>query len=142
MTVHRLIDSVEINWEALTGPTRDAGTRREPPEQCVDGHASLHRIRGEDLACLPALRQLHAQAVTRGLLLDSEAGFIGFLATAAYCLRVADDPAALFAHCVRSTSYPATLQDEDRAIQALKRERVTEANARRWLIEKRPDPKV
>lgn len=136
MAVHRLFDSVQINWEALTGPRLDADARREPPEQWADSHASIHHIRDGDLHSLPSLRQLYHQAVTRHLLPDSEAGFIGFLATAAYCLRVADDPPALFAHCVKTGSYPATLQDEDRATKALKAERAADASARRWLVER------
>lgn len=136
MAIHRLFGSVQINWEALTGPKLDAEGFREPPEQRVDSHASLRRIRDGDLHSLPALRQLCHQAVTRGLLLDSEGGFIGFLATAAFCLRVADDPAALFAYCVRTGSYPATLRDEDRATTALKAERAADASARRWFVER------
>jgi hypothetical protein len=48
------------------------------------------------------LECLYDQAVHRGHLLDSEAGFIRFAATAAYCLRVGDNPVALFAHLVQA----------------------------------------
>lgn len=63
------------------------------------------------------LECLDEQAVHRGHLRDSEAGFIRFASTAAYCLRVGDKPAALFAYLVRAGEYPAMLQDEVRAME-------------------------
>ncbi len=47
---------------------------------------------------------------------------MGFLSTAAYCRRVGNDPAALFAHLIKNDRYPATLVDEDWAVAALKEE--------------------
>jgi hypothetical protein len=66
------------------------------------------------------------------------AGFLGFVATAFYCLRVGDRPAALLAHLVKSGDYPATLEDEDRAVAAFRRAREAEPQARRWLKVKPP----
>lgn len=129
MVVRRLFENVEIDWDALTGPRWDASADPHPGPT-----PSLGDIRDSDLSSLAELRILHHQAIQLGILPDSEAAFIGFLATAAYCLRVGDRPCALFAHCVRSGRYPATLEDEDRAMEQLKRDRASELGASGWLV--------
>lgn len=130
MTVHRLFDSVQINWETLTGPKPGNST----PDDRIRSGASLHRIRDDDLRSVAALECLYDQAVHRGHLRDSEAGFIRFASTAAYCIRVGDDPAALFAYLVRAGEYPATLEDEDRAMALIRGERADARMAHRWLV--------
>ena len=136
MAVRPLFENLEIDWEALTGPAVDRGPAPRP--DAIGPSPSLNHIRDDDLRSVSSLRCLHGQAVARGLLADSEARFIGFFATAFYCLRVGDRPAALFAHLVRSGDYPAALEDEDRALSALRQARAAETAARRWLAVKRP----
>src|SRR4051794_2332708 len=94
-----LFENLEIDWEAFTGPAVDLGpaVRRD----AIGPSPSLNHIREDDLRSVSSLRILYGQALVRGLLVDSEARFFGFIATASYCLRVGDRPAALFAHLVR-----------------------------------------
>jgi len=134
VAIHRLFESLEIKWKELKGPSRTHEESSGPARPIGDGAPSLARVRESDLRCVSSLELLYDQAVHRGHLRDSEAGFIRFASTAAYCLRVGDDPAALFAYLVRAGEYPATLEDEDRALASIKEARSAARKARRWLV--------
>ena len=129
--MQRLFENLRINWDALALPRSATEDCSRDDPSCRD-FASLRDIREADLASVASLDVLYRQAVVRGILADSEANHLGFLATAAYCRRVGDEPPALFAHLIRNRRYPATLMDEDWAVSALREERSKQANYR-WL---------
>ncbi len=133
MAIHRLLEDLEIDWHRLRGPAldRDAAAASRDPGQ--GRRLTLENFRTGHLRSPAALEALYRQAVARGLLADSEAGFITFLSTAAYCLRVGRRPAALFVHLVKKRAFPASLTDEDRALAGLKRRLAWERERRRWL---------
>lgn len=132
--MQRLFENIEINWDALALPGRTSEEGRLAPESCAGLAPSLRGVRAEDLASVASLEVLYGQAVAQGILADSEANFLGFLSTAAYCRRVGDDPPALFAHFIRNRHYPATLEDEDRAISAVKQGRSVNAEQRPRIL--------
>jgi len=136
VAVLQLFENVQIDWEALVAP--GVGDGPDPRSDAMGPSPSLSDIREDDLRSVPSLRGLHGQAIARGLLVDSEARYFGFLATAFYCLRVGDRPAALFAYLLRTGESPAALEDEDRATAALREARAAESQLRRWLAPKRP----
>lgn len=136
MAVRQLFENMQINWEALVAPGVGSGPESRP--DAMGPSPSLSDLRDDDLRSVPSLRVLYGQAIARGLLVDSEAGYFGFLATAFYCLRVGDRPAALFAYLVRTGESPAALEDEDRATAALREAWAAESQVRRWLAPKRP----
>lgn len=137
MGLQRLFDNIEINWDALALPENASEPLRHAHTPRQGASPTLRDIRDADLESVSSLDVLYGEAVGRGLLPDSEANFLGFFATASYCRRVGEDPAALFAHFVRSGQYPATLEDEDWAISALKRVREAERNDGRSLVVRR-----
>lgn len=122
MALHRLFEGLEIDWQQFRGPAldRDAAGAAGGPGQ-GGPPLTLENFRSEHLRSPVALEGLRRQAVARGLLADSEADRIHFLATAAYCLRVGRRPAALFAHLVRRREFPASHADEERGWFAFKR---------------------
>lgn len=130
--IQKLFDTVEIDWERLQGPARDPGNHGSPGEG-VGGSVSLKSFREEDLHSVPSLRALYREAVSRGLVADSEGGLIAFCSTAALCLRVGDRPAALFVHLMKRGEFLATLADEDRACSALKQDAAVQRKKLAWL---------
>jgi hypothetical protein len=63
---------------------------------------------------------LYRDVVARPLVARSQWSLLSFFSTAAYCLRVGKKPDALFKYLIHSGDFPATLEDEDRTIAALK----------------------
>lgn len=133
MGLARLFDNLVIDWEELRGPRAAGGHHARRPARAPLPDRPIESLRAEELGAADVLRGAYRTSVARGLLADSEAGFLAFLSTAAYCERVGERPAALFLHLVRAGRFPATLEDEDRAVAALKRLLAAEGEARRWL---------
>jgi hypothetical protein len=131
VAVHRLFENIEVDWRALSEPgqgeIQPASERRQGPQ------LSLATFNDEHLRSLSCVRALYRRAVARGIVGASEADSLKFLATVAYSLRAGRRPALLFRHLLRSHHFPATLEDEDRAVAALKRERAREQGRRHWL---------
>lgn len=132
MGIQKLFDTVEIDWERLKGPTRNLGNNGSPGDG-AGGSLSLESFRKEHLHSVPSLRALYREAVSRGLVADSEGGLIAFCSTAALCLRVGDRPAALFVYLMKRGEFPATLADEDRACSALKQHAAAQRKKLAWL---------
>jgi hypothetical protein len=129
----RLFQDLELDWRRLSGPP--------VPSPVSEGQGlTLARFRTPHLRSIPALRTLYAEAVSGRLLPESEASFIAFIATAAYCLRVGNRPAALFVHLLRARVLSApTLKDEDRACAALRRHLARERRGSAFLRPSRPE---
>lgn len=132
MEIKRLFANMEIDWQRLNGPKVAREVQSPAPEP------SLRSIQMRDLSSIQALRTLYDQAVSRGLLTDSEANFVSFISTAAYCRRVGENPAALFVYLVNKGELTSALQDEDRAIRELKEWRRSTSEKKEWLLPKRP----
>jgi len=91
---------------------------------------SLRQIRLTDLERLSRLRALYAQATAEKWLEHSEANFRNFVAAAARATRVNADPIRVFVGIVRrGLWHHLTIQDEDRAAGAIKRERERNVSA-------------
>jgi hypothetical protein len=84
---------------------------------------------------VPSLLALYRHAASRGLVARSEDGIVAFLSTAAYALRVGESPAGLFVHLIRAGRFPASHEDEERAMRALKNHLAPADPARHWLKE-------
>ena len=85
---------------------------------------TLRRIKLVDLQRLSRLRALYAQATAAKWLAHSEANFRNFVAAAARATRVDGDAVRVFVGIVRrGLWHHLTIDDEDRALNALKRER-------------------
>ncbi len=85
---------------------------------------SLRDIKLDDLRRLSRLRVLYAQATAAKWLTRSDANFRNFIAAAARATRVDGDPVRVFVGIVRKALWHhLTIEDERRAIAALKRER-------------------
>ncbi|MBI1213748.1 MAG: hypothetical protein GC190_19995 [Alphaproteobacteria bacterium] len=132
MEIKRLFANMEIDWQRLNGPRIVREVQSPTPEP------SLRNIQPKDLSSIPALRTLYDQAVRYGLFTDSEANFVSFISTAAYCRRVGENPAALFVYLVNKAELTSALQDEDRAIRELKEWRTNTSRTKDWLVMKRP----
>lgn len=133
VTTHRLFENLEINWEAFcSGPGPSLAP--DPGEQW--GRLSLGNFRDEHLRSRLALERLHALAVTRGAIGDSEADHFRFLATVAYCLRTGGRPAALLRYLIGRREFPATLEEEDRALDPVRRDRREGVRLLRYKIER------
>lgn len=130
--IQKLFDTVVIDWERLQGPTIEP-QNHGPPGDGAGGSVSLESFREEDLHSVPSLRALYREAVSRGLVADSEGGLIAFCSTASLCLRVGDRPAALFVYLMKRGEFPATLADEDRACSALKQHAAARRKKLAWL---------
>jgi hypothetical protein len=133
MGLERLFDKLVIDWEEFRGPRAVADSHARGPSRPPLPARTIETLRADELGDADVLRGAYRTAVARGLLADSEANFLAFLSTAAYCERVGVRPAALFLHLVRAGRFPATLEDEDRAVAALKRALSAERGACRWL---------
>ena len=121
--ITRLFENLELDWERLAAPATGLG-QAQPRLEKGQGGPTLASLCTEDLRSTSSLLALHHWAVRRKLLANSEAGLLALLATAEYCLRVGDNPAALFRTLVtRGQLQVATLEDEDRAVAALKKHR-------------------
>jgi hypothetical protein len=121
--ITRLFENLELDWERLAAPAR--GLDQAPIALKGQRGPTLASLCTEDLRSTSSLLALHRWAVRRRILVSSEAGLLAFLATAEYCLRVGENPAALFRTLVaRGQLQVATLEDEDRAVAALKNHRL------------------
>ena len=123
VAVHRLFENIEIDWQRLSEPNQDEREVRPAQEGGPGTRLSLANFRDEHLRSLAALRRLYGLAAERGLIRDSEASFFRFLATVASCLRAGERPAALLKYLLERREFPATLEDEDRAMEPVRRER-------------------
>jgi hypothetical protein len=93
--------------------------------------------RAEHLRTIPALRTLFRDTTALGYLTRSEGGFIDFISTAEYRMKVGERPAALFAALVRRRVFDAASQkDEDRACANLKRFLFERRETSRWFKER------
>lgn len=127
---------MEVDFERLKGPAVERAGRPSPVDSGQGAPVTLESFRAEHLGSVASLRALYRQAVSRGLVAESEGSLIAFCSTAALCLRVGRRPAALFVYLVKRGKFPATLADEDRACLALKRELAEGRNNPAWLKRK------
>ncbi len=133
MEIQRLFDRIEIDFERLKGPFVERDESRSADGSGPGARLSLENARTEHLCSGGSLRYLYRQAVTRGLVADSEGGLIAFCSTAAFCVRVGRRPAALFVYLIKRGLSPATLADEDQACSVLKRHIAAQRKNLAWL---------
>jgi hypothetical protein len=90
----------------------------------IQERPSLRNIKLDDLRRLSRLKVLYEQATALKWLTRSEANLRNFIAAAARATRVDGDPVRVFVGIVRQALWHhLTIEDEKRAIAALKRER-------------------
>ena len=128
--MERLFANLVIDWQRLSGPKAAALAESSHNREYVP---PLEALCSDDLRSAAVLRSAYRGGVARGILADSEAAFLAFLSTAAYCTRVGRSPAALFVHLVKHGRLLASLKDEDTADRAMKQLLATEREAGRWL---------
>jgi hypothetical protein len=132
---------------AFAPPGRDKRTsselkyQRAPSEDATggcgrgEGKPTLRSIRPEDLRRVSSVMSLYEQATRAGWLERSEANLRNFVAAAVRATQVRGDSARIFVTIVRRRLWHhITLEQEERAVQAIKRVAEKSATAKRTRV--------